>query len=209
VIGSNRPRLYATMLAAQSLGAIPIPLYQDAAGAECVFPLNNAEVRFAVVEDQEQVDKLLEIREQCPQIARIFFDDPRGLRKYDEPGLASVEELLAAGAVFAKQHPDFFLTEVEKAHTDDVGKPRTIGFDGTIVVFRRREIAPPKTRACSGRPVYFAVDDCVPIAHSTVPFGKRCRPGKDIGCRCDHHPAEQKDRKYQTSHPSCEVCGCD
>ena len=121
VIGSNRPRLYATMLAAQSLGAIPIPLYQDAAGAECVFPLNNADVRFCVVEDQEQVDKLLEIRTQCPQITHIFFDNPRGLRKYDEPGLASLEELLAAGAVFAKQHPDFFVDEVEKAHTDDVG----------------------------------------------------------------------------------------
>ena len=64
VIGANRPSLYATMLAAQSLGAIPVPLYQDAAAAECVFPINNAEVRFAVVEDQEQVDKMLEIREQ-------------------------------------------------------------------------------------------------------------------------------------------------
>ena len=56
VVGANRPRLYATMLAAQSLGAIPIPLYQDAVAAECVFPINNADVRFAVVEDQEQVD---------------------------------------------------------------------------------------------------------------------------------------------------------
>ena len=121
VVGSNRPRLYATMLAAQSLGAIPVPLYQDAVAAECVFPLNNAEVRFCVVEDQEQVDKLLEIREQCPRISHIFFDDPRGLRKYDEPGLASLEELLAAGGVFAKQHPDFFVNEIEKAHTDDVG----------------------------------------------------------------------------------------
>ena len=121
VVGSNRPRLYATMLAAQSLGAIPVPLYQDAVAAECVFPLNNAEVRFCVVEDQEQVDKLLEIREQCPRISHIFFDDPRGLRKYDEPGLASLEELLAAGSVFAKQHPDFFVNEIEKAHTDDVG----------------------------------------------------------------------------------------
>src|SRR4029079_4539389 len=62
VIGANRPRLYATMLAAQSLGAIPIPLYQDAAAEECVFPINNAQVRFALAEDQEQVDKLLEIR---------------------------------------------------------------------------------------------------------------------------------------------------
>ena len=66
VIGANRPRLYATMLAAQALGAIPVPLYQDAAAAECAFPINNAEVRFALAEDQEQVDKLLEIRAQCP-----------------------------------------------------------------------------------------------------------------------------------------------
>src|SRR5829696_6978085 len=69
VVGANRPRLYATMLAAQSLGAIPIPLYQDAAAAECVFPINNADVRFALAEDQEQVDKLLEIQPQCPQLA--------------------------------------------------------------------------------------------------------------------------------------------
>ena len=66
VVGSNRPRLYATMLAVQSLGAVPIPLYQDAVAAECVFPINNAEVRFAFAEDQEQVDKLMEVRESCP-----------------------------------------------------------------------------------------------------------------------------------------------
>eukprot|EP01041_Mallomonas_annulata_P018258 gene18258-37106_t len=46
VVGANRPRLYATMLAAQSLGAVPVPLYQDAASTEYVFPINNAEVRF-------------------------------------------------------------------------------------------------------------------------------------------------------------------
>ena len=66
VVGENRPRLYATMLAAQSLGAMPVPLYQDAAAAEFVFPINNAEVGFAIVEDQEQVDKLLEIRDAVP-----------------------------------------------------------------------------------------------------------------------------------------------
>ncbi|HZF80030.1 MAG TPA: AMP-binding protein, partial [Rubrivivax sp.] len=57
VIGENRPRLYAAMLAAQALGAVPVPLYQDAVAAEYVFPISNAEVRFAIVEDQEQVDK--------------------------------------------------------------------------------------------------------------------------------------------------------
>jgi long-chain acyl-CoA synthetase len=120
VVGANRPRLYATMLAAQSLGAIPVPLYQDASAVECVFPITNAEVRFCVVEDQEQVDKMLEVREKCPQLTHIYYDDPRGLRKYTEDGLGSLEELMAAGAVFAKQHPQFFSDEIEKAQYTDV-----------------------------------------------------------------------------------------
>jgi long-chain acyl-CoA synthetase len=120
VVGANRPRLYATMLAAQSLGAIPIPLYQDAVAAECVFPINNADVRFVFAEDQEQVDKLLEIRAQCPQLSAIYYDDPRGLRKYNEPGLASLDALVATGQAFAHAHPSFFKDEVEKAAADDV-----------------------------------------------------------------------------------------
>ena len=120
IVGANRPRLYATMLAAQSLGAIPVPLYQDAVAAECVFPINNADVRFALVEDQEQVDKMLEIRDRCPQLSNIFFDDPRGLRNYVEDGLAGLDELIAAGKVFATQHPAFFREEVEKASDTDV-----------------------------------------------------------------------------------------
>ena len=121
VVGANRPRLYATMLAVQSLGGIPVPLYQDAAAAECVFPINNAEVRFAFAEDQEQVDKLMEVRESCPLLERIYFDDPRGLRNYDEPCLASLDELQAAGQAFNALHPDFYAAEVEKAKPDDVG----------------------------------------------------------------------------------------
>jgi long-chain acyl-CoA synthetase len=121
VIGANRPRLYATMLAVQSLGAVPIPLYQDAAAVECVFPINNAEVKFAFAEDQEQVDKLLEIRAQCPQLARIYFDDPRGLRNYEEPGLVSMDELQARGKAFAALHPDFFKDAVAAIQPDDVG----------------------------------------------------------------------------------------
>ena len=120
VVGANRPRLYATMLAVQSLGAVPIPLYQDAAALECVFPINNAEVCFAFAEDQEQVDKLLEIRDRCPQLAHIYFDDPRGLRNYDEPGLGSLDELLAAGKVFAGQHTGFLKAQVDMAQPDDV-----------------------------------------------------------------------------------------
>lgn len=120
VVGDNRPRLYAAMLAAQSLGAVPIPLYQDAAATEFVFPIVNAEVAFAVVEDQEQVDKLLEIRPQCPGLQRIWYDDPRGLRHYDEPGLASIDTLLEQGRAHARQHPGFVDAEVAKAKPDDV-----------------------------------------------------------------------------------------
>ena len=120
VVGSNRPRLYATMLAVQSLGAVPIPLYQDAVGAECVFPITNADVRFAMVEDQEQVDKLLEIRDRCPDLAHIFYEDPRGLRNYAEPGLVSLDQLLEAGQKLATSQPGLFLAEVGKTRPDDV-----------------------------------------------------------------------------------------
>jgi long-chain acyl-CoA synthetase len=120
VIGTNRPRLYATMLAAQALGAVPIPLYQDSVAAECVFPINNAEVRFAFAEDQEQVDKLIEIRSECPQLIAIYYDEPRGLRNYSEPGLGSIDALLEAGEAFAKREPGFFRAEVERVSPDDV-----------------------------------------------------------------------------------------
>ncbi|MCA0240327.1 MAG: AMP-binding protein [Proteobacteria bacterium] len=120
VIGENRPRLYAAMLAVQALGAVPVPLYQDAAAPEYVFPLNNAEVKFAVVEDQEQVDKMLELRAQCPQLAHVWYDDPRGLRKYDEPGLLSLDAVIEAGRAFAAAQPGFFDAEVAKAAPQDV-----------------------------------------------------------------------------------------
>jgi long-chain acyl-CoA synthetase len=120
VIGENRPRLYAAMLAAQSLGAIPVPLYQDAAAAEFVFPITNAEVAFAIVEDQEQIDKLIEVRAQCPQLRSLWFDDPRGLRNYNEPGLAPLDALIDAGRAFNAQHPTFFDEAVARNQPSDV-----------------------------------------------------------------------------------------
>ncbi|NRF66568.1 AMP-binding protein [Aquincola sp. S2] len=120
VIGDNRPRLYASMLAAQSIGAVPVPLYQDAATTEFVFPVNNAEVRYAIVEDQEQVDKLLEIRPQCPQLARIWYDDPRGLRKYGEPGLEALDALIASGTARSQREPGFYDAQVGAGQPHDV-----------------------------------------------------------------------------------------
>jgi long-chain acyl-CoA synthetase len=148
VVGENRPRLYAAMLAAQSLGAIPVPLYQDAAAAEFVFPIANADVAFAVVEDQEQVDKLLEVRGECPKLAHIWFDDGRGLRHYREPGLASLDSLIASGRAYAAAHPGFFAAEVAKASPDDVaamfftsgttGKPKGVVHSHDTLIDRAR-----------------------------------------------------------------------
>jgi len=120
VVGANRPRLYASMLAVQSLGAIAVPLYQDAVATEYVFPINNADVRFAVVENQEQVDKLLEIRPDCAGLAHIYFDDPRGLRNYQQAGLVSLADVQKQGQQFAKQSPAFFDKEVASNQADDV-----------------------------------------------------------------------------------------
>ena len=121
IVGSNRPRLYATMLAAQSLGAIPIPMYQDANSGEYVFPVNNAEVKFAFAEDQEQVDKLVDIRTQCAgMLGTIYFDDPRGLRNYAASGVSSLDDLIDTGKVFAASQPDFFKNEIAKCQPDDV-----------------------------------------------------------------------------------------
>ncbi|MCP5286471.1 MAG: AMP-binding protein [Burkholderiaceae bacterium] len=120
VIGENRPRLYAAMLATQALGGIPVPLYQDAVAAEFVFPIQNAEVRFAIVEDQEQVDKLLEIRIENPQVTRIWYDEARGLRKYDEPGLASLDALQEAGRAWSAAHAGQVDAEIAKGQPADV-----------------------------------------------------------------------------------------
>jgi long-chain acyl-CoA synthetase len=101
LVGDNRPRIYAAMCAAQCLGAIPVPLYQDAVASEMAFPIQNAQITHAVVEDQEQVDKLLEILPQCPSLKHIYYDDPRGMRHYSQAEVSGYEELIKAKVDFA------------------------------------------------------------------------------------------------------------
>ena len=118
IIGDNRPRLYWAMIAADALGGIPVPMYQDAPAAEFVYVLNDAAIVYAIAEDQEQVDKLLEARPEVPTLAHIYYDDPRGLRNYDT--VTSYETLTKSGREFAEAHPSFFDDEVAKGKPDDV-----------------------------------------------------------------------------------------
>src|SRR5207249_4973811 len=119
LVGDNRPRLYATMVAGQCLGAIPVPLYQDAVAAEMAFPIRNAGIAIAFAEDQEQVDKLLEIAPQCPSLARIIYDDPRGMRHYAKDKLIAYDELRAQGRERLKADPAFMDREIDKGSGAD------------------------------------------------------------------------------------------
>ena len=118
IIGDNRPRLYWSMLAAQALGGIPVPMYQDAPAADFVYVLNDAEIAYAIVEDQEQVDKMLEARPQVPTLAHVFFDDPRGMRNYD--GVQGLDALAEQGRAFDAAHPGWYDAEVAQGDTNDI-----------------------------------------------------------------------------------------
>ncbi len=120
IIGDNRPRLYWAMAAAQCLGGVPVPLYQDAVAAEMVFVLQDAGVRFAIVEDQEQVDKLLENKADCPDLQHIIYDDPRGLRHYNQPFLHGLDEIQEMGRIHNRNHPEFLDAEIALGRPDDV-----------------------------------------------------------------------------------------
>jgi long-chain acyl-CoA synthetase len=97
IVGANRPKLYWTVMAAQAIGAIPVPVYADAVADELAFVLAHAEVRFAALEDQEQVDKVLSVQERLPKLEEMFYDEPRGLRDYDHARLHNIEDIITAG----------------------------------------------------------------------------------------------------------------
>ncbi|WP_422041652.1 AMP-dependent synthetase/ligase [Roseibium sp.] len=97
IVGANRPRLYWSMVAAQALGAVPVPVYSDSVAEEMAYVLGHAEVKFAVVEDQEQVDKLLSMSDEVPTLKDVIYDEIRGLRDYDHTHLHSYESVQDKG----------------------------------------------------------------------------------------------------------------
>ena len=119
VIGDNRPRLYWTMVAAQCIGAVPVPIYQDSVADEMAFVMDHANIRFAMAEDQEQVDKLLEIKDRCPGLEHAVYDDSRGMRHYDQPFLSEFEDLQAKGRAYDQANPDFFEQQIAAGVSND------------------------------------------------------------------------------------------
>ncbi|MGA9038607.1 MAG: AMP-binding protein, partial [Pseudolabrys sp.] len=97
IVGGNRPRLYWSVMAAQVLGAIPVPVYADAVADELAYVLAHADVRFAAVEDQEQIDKILSVMARVPKLEMMVYDEKRGLRDYDHSRLRPMDDVIAEG----------------------------------------------------------------------------------------------------------------
>ena len=119
IIGDNRPRLYGSMIAAQALGGVPVPAYQDSVAEEIQYVVDHAEARFIIAENQEQVDKALEIREQCPRVERVIYCDPKGLRKYDPQVVMDIQSVMARGRELLKTDPDKINSEIQKGNSSD------------------------------------------------------------------------------------------
>ncbi|WP_299615598.1 AMP-binding protein [Pelagibius sp.] len=134
IVGDNRPRLYWTMTAAQAIGAVPVPIYQDSVADEMAYVVEHAEARFAVVEDQEQVDKLLEIRERCPGLTQIVYDEARGMRHYTQAFLHHFDAVQAEGRDYNEIHPD--------AYGEAVARGR--GSDTAIILYTSGTTGKPK-----------------------------------------------------------------
>src|SRR5436190_8108110 len=183
VIGDNRPRLYWAQVAAQCLGGVPVPVYQDSIAKELAFVWNHAECSVIVAEDQEQVDKVLGLRDQLPALRLVVYDDPRGLLHYEHDWLRSYQSVQELGREFAAKHPGYFDAEIEKGKPEDVaiicytsgttGNPKGVMLTngnaiGIADAFRKAEDVRPEDDALAYLPMAWAGDAAYTLFLSLV-----------------------------------------
>lgn len=120
MIGDNRPEWVHFEVAAHAIKAMSLGIYQDSMNEEVAYLINYADVRVIMAEDEEQVDKLLDVTESCPSVQHIIYHDPRGMRKYDDSRLLSQEKLMAMGAELDKEKPELYNELLAAGNGDDV-----------------------------------------------------------------------------------------
>jgi len=183
VIGDNRPRLYAAQLAAQCLGGVSVAVYQDSITKELAYVWNHAEVSVIVAEDQEQVDKILALKDELPALRVVIYDDPRGLTGYRHDWLKSYHEVQEAGRTFGAEHPGYFEAEIAKGQADDVaivcytsgttGNPKGAMIThanaiGVAQIFCRTERVTPEDTSLAYLPMAWAGDAVYTLFASLV-----------------------------------------
>src|SRR5881409_1950074 len=183
VIGDNRPRLYWAQVAAQCLGGVPVPVYQDSIAKELAFVWNHADVSVIVAEDQEQVDKVMALKDQLPALRLVVYDDPRGLLRYKHDWLRSYQDVQELGRSFATRHSTYFEAEIEKGKPEDVaiicytsgttGNPKGVMLTnanaiGIAEAFRKAEDVRPEDDALAYLPMAWAGDAAYTLFLSLV-----------------------------------------
>ncbi len=158
IIGTNRPKLYWSIMAAQMVGATPVPVYADAVADEMAYVLDHAEVRFACVQDQEQIDKILSVDDRLAAIQMVFYDEPRGLRDYDHSRLQPIDEVIAQGEAMTLSDPAAF-NRLEAAIREGRGS------DISVMLY---------TSGTTGRSkgVMLSARGCINAARDTVAFDR-------------------------------------
>ncbi len=153
IIGSNRPQLYWSIVGVQMAGGVPVPVYKDSVAEEVAYVLNHCGARFAIVEDQEQVDKLLSVADQTPELKQIVYLDPRGMRNYDHSAMHSFEVLQKLGRANAEE----WAPRID-ATIDEQG-----GADTCVMVY---------TSGTTGRPkgVVLSNDNIIVTARNSLEF---------------------------------------
>jgi len=121
VIGDNRPEWFYAELAAQSLGGAVVGIYPDSHLDQVEYNISHSDSTFVMVGDQEQADKILAIKDKCPNIKKAIVDDPKGMRGYDDPILIFLKDVQQTGRALADQHPALFDEMIDQLTPDDVG----------------------------------------------------------------------------------------